>query len=107
MDLIKNYIGKIENFKFEDYVEEARENNVVNPTYVTATYLSSFSNKSLKTIADESAVHARGYFNQANATWPTGFNRSQAVLAINPTFCNAQKVTAGVIYKFCDEVGMF
>lgn len=93
--------------QFEDYVEEARENNVVNPTYVTATYLSSFSNKSLKTIADESAVHARGYFNQANATWPTGFNRSQAVLAINPTFCNAQKVTAGVIYKFCDEVGMF
>lgn len=34
-------------------------------------------------------------------------DRSWAVLAINPTFCNAQKVTAGVIYKFCDKVGVF
>lgn len=91
---------------FEAYVEEARENNVVNPAYINVSYLSAFSKKSLKTIADESAEHARGYFDLANAGNLT-FDRSQAVLAINPTFCNAQKVTAGVIYKFCDEVGMF
>lgn len=93
--------------QFEDYVEEARESNVVNPTYITASYLAGFSNKSLKTIADESATHARSYFSLANSNYPVSFNRSQAVLAINPTFCNAQKVTAGVIYKFCKEVGMF
>ena len=92
--------------QFEDYVEAARESNVVNPANVTATYLSAFTSKSLKTIADESATHARGYFSLANATYPFGFDRSQAVLAINPTFCNAQKVTAGVIYKFFDEVGL-
>lgn len=93
--------------QFESYVEDARENNVVNPAHVTTSYLAGFSSKSLKTIADESATHARSYFSLANSNYPVSFDRSQAVLAINPTFCNAQKVTAGVIYKFCDEVGMF
>lgn len=92
---------------FEAYVEEARESNVVNPAYITTSYLNGFTNKSLKTIADESATFSRGYYSLANAGYPLTLDRSRAVLAINPTFCNSQKVAAGVIYKFCKEVGMF
>lgn len=92
--------------QFEDYVEDARENNLVSPSTVTLSYLNSFCNKSLKTIADESATFARGYFSLANATYPLGVDYSKMVLAINPTYCNAQKVAAGVIYKFCIQVGI-
>ena len=93
--------------QFEDYVEEARENNIVNPANIPLSYLSAFSSKSLKTIANESGAFARQYFSYANSMNGLVLDRSRAVLAINPTYCNAQKVTAGVIYKFCDEVGMF
>lgn len=92
--------------QFEAYVEESREDNVVNPSNVTISYLSGFSSKSLKNIADESASHARQYFDYANAMNKDFLDKSQAILAVNPTFCNAQKVSAGVIYKFCMEVGI-
>lgn len=82
--------------EFEGYCELHR--NIYAISTVSTTKLNSCNNSTLKQIADAAAEFARDYFDEADqdGNWEA---------AAGPTLQNSQTTTAGVIYKFLNDVG--
>lgn len=88
-----------EHTAYEKWVEKNYSSYKVSS--MTTSALSAYTSKSLLTIADASAAHARGYIDQAESS-----ATSDRQTVTNATLKRAQKDSAGVIYKFAKEVGI-
>lgn len=83
--------------QYEAWVEENYERFAV----TSMSGITAYGNKSLLTIADDSAAVARDNIDDADS-----LNESRMENATNITLKRAQRDAAGVIYKFCKDTGI-